>query len=605
MGPKLAPMHDAGPVGAVRPNVTIHSLVERQAARTPEATAIVFRDMRLTFAELDRRANGIAQMLRVRGVGRGALVALYMERSADAVAAMLGVLKAGASYLPLDASFPSGRVAAIAADAGAAMVLAGPAEAANLSNTLPAVSSFEGQSGNVVPPCNNAEDVALVLYTSGSTAEPKGVEITHANLVNNLLFWEETHRLSTMGALAQTAFFAFAVFQSDVFRALGLGLTLVICPREALLSPRALLELMRRERVGFVEIVPSLMRTLLSHAREHGERLDFLCGLVVSADRWYVREHREVARLLAPEARFSHVYGLSETTFDSTWYEGPPDALSPNELVPIGRAFPNVRAYILDDALRPVPAGIEGELYIGGAGVARGYRNRPEATAERFVSSPFAEGDRLFRTGDLARILPDGAIGLLGRRDQQIKVHGFRVELGEVEAAVEAHPDVRQAVVQPQESASGEVQLVAYYLAVCPCDPAVLRAFVAEKLPDFMVPATFLPISALPLTPSGKIDRRALPKPEIFCTSTPVSPHPDPEGIVAVIVKDVLNARDLSSTESLPARGLDSLGMSGILVGIEDAFGIAFEEVDLSPELFQSVASLTRYVSRRLAEGAP
>lgn len=302
------------------PSVTAHLLVERQVARMPDAIAIVFRNTRLTFAELDRRANRLAHMLRARGVGRETLVALYLERSADAVVALLGVLKAGGAYLPLDASFPPGRVGAIAADAGAVVILTAPAQAAMLPNALPLDLDLTAQLDTSPMPCNAPDDLALVLYTSGSSGAPKGVEITHGNLVNNVLLWEETHRVSAMGALAQISFFSFAVFQSDVFRALGLGLTLVICPREALLSPSLLLELMRRERVGFLEIVPSLMRTLLAHAQEHGKRLDFLRGLVVGADRWYVREHREVAQLLAPDARFSHVYGLSETTFDSTWH---------------------------------------------------------------------------------------------------------------------------------------------------------------------------------------------------------------------------------------------------------------------------------------------
>jgi amino acid adenylation domain-containing protein len=591
--------------GASGDGLTIHLLVERQVARTPDAIAIAFRDTRLTFAQLDLRANHLAQLLRARGVGRGTVVVIYMERSADAVAALLGVLKAGGAYLPLDASFPPERVAAIAADAGAALVLAGCPQAAAIPSALPLVFDIDGHPDNPPAPCNMPDDLALVLYTSGSTAEPRGVEITHASLVNNVLAWQQTHGLAAMGALAQTAFFAFAVFQSDVFRALGLGLTLVICPREALLSPRALLELMRREGAGFLEIVPSLMRTLLSYARKHGERLDFLRGLVISADRWYVREHREVAQLLAPNTRLSHVYGLTETTFDSTWHDGPIDMLSPNELTPIGKAFPNVRAYVLDDVLRPVPTGVEGELWIGGAGVARGYRNNSVLSAERFVSSPFVNGDRLFRTGDLARLLPDGAIALLGRRDQQVKVRGFRVELGEVEAAVEAHPYICQAVVQPREIAPGQVVLVAYYAAVDPCDPAALREFVSAKLPDYMVPTAFLALPALPLTATGKVDRRALPMPEAIAVPPSASIGRDPETIITGIVCGALGGATLSSAESLSERGLDSLGMSSILVGIEDAFGIVIGDADITLELFRSIASLTRYVRRSLTEVTP
>jgi acyl carrier protein len=220
----------------------------------------------------------------------------------------------------------------------------------------------------------------------------------------------------------------------------------------------------------------------------------------------------------------------------------------------------------------------------------------PALTAERFVSSPFIEGDRLFRTGDLGRLMPNGAIALHGRRDQQVKVRGFRIELGEVEAAVEAHPDVREAAVQPRAIDSGQIQLIAYYCALRPCDPEAVRRFVAAKLPDFMVPSAFVELAALPLTPAGKVDRRGLPAPEARKLPAPVCDPADPETIVTMIVRDALGAGTLSPSEPLAGRGLDSFGMSGILVGIEDAFGIRIRQADILPELFESVASLTRYV---------
>jgi amino acid adenylation domain-containing protein len=579
----------------------VHLLIERQAASIPDATAVVFRDIRLSFRELDQRANRLAHWLRSRGVGRETVVALYLERSIDAVVGLLAVLKAGGAYLPLDASFPLARIQAITEEAGTAMILAGPAQAAALPSAYFLDGALTGEPDTAPVSCNQPEDLALVLYTSGSTGTPKGVEITHANLISNIRLWEESHRLSVMGAIAQTAFMSFAVFQSDVFRALSLGLTLVICPPETLLLPGSLLRLLRRERVGFLESVPSLIRLLLHYAQENQQRLEFLREIVISSDRWYVREHRALGQLLAPNARLSHVYGLSETTFDSTWYDGIPAMLSPNDLVPIGHPFPGIRAYILDSALRPISSG-EGELYIGGPGVARGYRNRPDLTDERFIFSPSVPGDRLFRTGDLARLLPDGTILLIGRLDRQLKVRGFRVEIGEVEAALEAHPDVRQTVVGAYETPSSENRLVAFYVARRPCDPMALRGFLATRLPEFMVPTAFIAIPAIPLTPSGKIDRSALIYTDTLRSNNTSRSGGNVATIVTRIVQDVLGLAIISPSEPLGDRGLDSLGMSSILVGIEEEFAFMVAETDITLELFQSVNTLSGYICSRLAE---
>lgn len=385
------------------------------------------------------------------------------------------------------------------------MILTGPTQAALLPSAYVLDQEIDDQIDRAPVSCNRPDDLALVLYTSGSAGTSKGVEITHGNLVNNVRLWEETHQLSDMKAIAQTAFMSFAVFQSDVFRALSLGLTLVICPPETLLSPGSLLQLLRREHVSFLEIVPSLVRLLLRYAQDNHQRLDFLRAMVVSADRWYVREHRALAQLMAPDTRLSHVYGLSETTFDSTWHDAMPAMLAPNDLVPIGRSFPGIRTYILDGMLRPISSAGEGELYIGGAGVARGYRNRPDLTAERFILSPFVPGDRLFRTSDLARLLGDDTISLIGRIDSQVKICGFRVDIGEIEAALEAHPDIQQAVVDAYETPSHEKRLVAFYVMTRTCDPSELRQFLVAQLPAFMLPTAFIAVPAMPLTSSGKI----------------------------------------------------------------------------------------------------
>jgi amino acid adenylation domain-containing protein len=584
-------------------------LLARQATDTPGRTALVCNDARLSFAELERRADRLALILRRHGVGREVLVAIYLRRSATAVVAILAVLKAGGAYLPLDASLPLGRVVAVCVNAGVSLVLAEKDEAAALSAASVPVLDLTACAADAVvapdflPPVRgDPDDLGLVIYTSGSTGVPKGVEITRRSLAINVLHWEETHRVSRMGALAQCASFSFAIFQTDVFRALCHGLTLVICPEEVLLSPRLLIDLMRRERVGFAELVPSLIRALMVHCRERGQRLEFLRCLVISADRWYVREHQALARLLAPDARLVHVYGLSETTFDSTWYEGNPNRYSPHELVPIGRPFPGVWVFLLDEAMRPVAPGEPGEVWVGGVGVARGYRNRPDLTAQRFVPHPFAVGDRLYRTGDLGRLLPDGDMALLGRVDQQIEVHGFRIEPGEVETAIEAFPGIRQAVVVAGEpSAAGDVRLIAYISAPAPPDPLSLRTFLAARLPEYMLPAVVVPMAALPLTTSGKIDRHSLPTVRVASPAAATAqPEADLASIVSLIVRAALGVAILSPSECLRHRGLDSMGMLRILLDIEQTFSLSIPQEDIVPELFGSLDSVVRYVATHM-----
>jgi len=599
----------------------IHALFESRASETPDALAITFRDKHLAYGTLNARANQLAHYLRAQGVGPDVVVGIYMERSIDAVTAILGILKAGGAYLPLDASYPKDRLSFIMGDAQVNILLTHASLAPEIETQNTTVICLDSDREQIAEqnsqnPQNHTlpEHLAFVLYTSGSTGDPKGVEVTHSNLINYYFAWEHTHQLRTsINGVCQMAFFSFAVFQGDVIRALCSGKKLVLCSRETLLSPRQLFELMRHEKADFAEFVPVLLRGVLDFAEKTEQRLAFMKVIVVGADRWYLREHKKVQKLCGPETRFIHVYGLSETTLDSTCFVATDATLDDNQLVPVGRPFPNIQAYVLDRHKQPVPVGITGTLHIGGAGIARGYHKRPDLTAEMFTADPFSgnRDGRLYNTGDLARYLPDGNIAFLGRSDHQVKIRGFRVEPGEIEACLEQYPTIRTAIVQPYTAASGVIRLAAYYLA--PDGPTLstndIQRFLHQKLPDFMVPSVFIALDALPLTPSGKINRRALPDPVTI--ASPAAEHHVDEtdsthagtDIIQRVVTDICNhalgTTNLAFNDNFSERGADSLAIMTMVTGLENNFGIVLEEEDINPQLFATVNTLTTYIENK------
>jgi len=454
------------------PNQCIHQLFEAQVERTPDAVAVVFENQQLTYRELNHRANQIAHYLQKLGVQPEVLVGICAQRSLDMVAGMLGVLKAGGAYVPLDPSYPQERLAFMLADSQVSVLLTQQ----HLMGWLPEhqaqvvlldadwerirSESQENLSSLVAP-----ENVVYVIYTSGSTGKAKGVMVEHRNLVNAYQGWEKTYQLhSSARCHLQMASFSFDVFTGDLVRALCSGSKLVLCDRDRLLAPHLLYELMQREQVDCAEFVPVVLRNLIQYLEESGQRLDFMQLLICGSDSWYGEEYAKFRQFCGTQTRLINSFGVTEAAIDSSYFESATANLSGQQLVPIGRPFPNTQLYILDPDLQPVPIGVKGELYIGGAGVTRGYLNRPELTAERFIHNPFSNKSeaRLYKTGDLARYLPDGNIEFFGRLDHQVKIRGFRIELGEIETTLSQHPAIREAIVLAREDVPGEKRLVAY-----------------------------------------------------------------------------------------------------------------------------------------------
>ncbi len=503
----------------------IHERFEAQVRRTPEAEAIVHESCRVTYAALNRRANRLAHHLRTLGVGPETRVGLYLDRLDDALVGLLGVLKAGGAYVPLDPSLPPQRLAFLIEDARVSALLTRTSLASGLSEHRVPVVVIDQVDDRALDesdptPWARPDNLAYVIYTSGSLGQPKGVMISHASLDAMARVWEDAYRLrSGPSRHLQMASFSFDVFTGDWVRALCTGGALVACPRETLLDPKELLALMRRERVDAAEFVPAVIETLIAHVEEEGESLDFLRLVAVGSDLWHAGEYERLRRLVGPGTRVVNSYGLTEATIDSTYFEGDLSDRPGNRPVPIGRPFANALIHVLDRNLELVPIGVPGEVYVGGSGLARGYGNRPGLTAERFIPSPFAgvPGERLYRTGDLGRWLPDGNLELIGRLDHQVKIRGFRVELAEVEAALLQHPDVREAAVVAAEDRSGDKRLFAYIVAAGdrPVLMETLREFLKASLPRYMIPSAFMPLDALPMTPSGKVDRNALPPLEL------------------------------------------------------------------------------------------
>jgi amino acid adenylation domain-containing protein/thioester reductase-like protein len=512
----------------------IHELFEAQAKRTPDAVAVQFdqrpegwdggtqtRDRFLrdvSYKELNKRADEVAKILVAQGVKPGTLVGLFVSRSVEMLVGLLGVLKAGGAYLPLDPSFPAERLAFMLEDSNASIVLTLSALLPEMPKTdaqvicLDALADVKGKRGKKSKA--SAGDLAYVIYTSGSTGKPKGVQIHHRAVANFLCSMQKDLGINADDSLLAVTTLSFDIAVLELLLPLTVGAKVVIANSEVVADGALLAQSLTDSHITFMQATPASWRLLLEAGWTGKPDLKILCGGEALTNDL-------AEKLLQRGAQVWNVYGPTETTIWSTIYKVDSIQTGISNTVPIGRPIANTQIYILDSNLQPVPVGVIGDLYIGGDGVSRGYLNRTELTEERFIPHPFTplpagEGTKLYKTGDLARYLADGNIEFFGRSDQQVKVRGYRIETGEIEVAVMGHPSVKQAVVVAWKERSSEASLVAYVVPAVPeeeADHVHLREYLRTKLPEYMIPSVFVNLESLPLTPNGKVDRKALPAP--------------------------------------------------------------------------------------------
>ena len=575
----------------------VHELFEAQAARSPESTAVVYEDQSLSYGELNTQANRLAHHLRGLGVRPDSRVAICVERSPEMVVGLMAILKAGGAYVPLDPAYPAERLGYMLQDSAPVLVLTHAAARGALSQAMaglaeaPPVVDLDGTAWSQACPDNldpaaiglNSAHLAYVIYTSGSTGTPKGVMVEHRGVVNRLSWMQSAYSLTADVKVLQKTPFTFDVSVWELFWTLGVGAELIVAKADSHKEIPELINTIEALNVSTVHFVPSMLGVFL-------EKLE--CARCLSIKRVFCSGEALSESLLKKfhknlkSASIHNLYGPTEATVDVTYWNSC-ESKEISGAPPIGRPISNTRIYLLDGHGEPVPRGVAGEIHIGGAGVARGYLNRAELTAERFIASPFVPGDRLYKTGDLGRYLPDGNIEFLGRNDFQVKVRGFRIELGEIEARLLEHEGVHEAAVLAREDASGDKRLAAYYVAEEGGDEVgaeALRSHLAVRLPDYMVPAAYVRLSRLPLTPNGKLDRKALPAPdgEAYATRSYEAPQGEVEETLARIWSEVLglervgrhdNFFDLGGHSLLAVRVLERMRREGLRGDVRALFG--------------------------------
>ncbi len=545
----------------------IHQLFEVKVAENPQALAVVFENEKLTYGELNSRANQLAHYLQKAGVKPETIVAICVDRSIQMLVAMLGVLKAGGAYVPLDPVYPVDRLKLMLADSGAAVLITQQNLNLNLAGEGVRVINLDTDWDNIGQengdnPVSGAlpENLAYMIYTSGSTGTPKGTLLQHRGLCNFATAHVRALGVTAGSRWLQFASISFDASVSEIFTALMAGGSLFLTRRETILTPTKLTELLITHQIN-TAILPPAVLSILSEEKLPGLQT------VISAGESLPPE--VVAKWLKGR-NFFNGYGPTETTVGPTIYRV--EELTENDtIIPIGRPLDNVKVYILDRELNPVPLGVAGELCIGGVCLARGYHHRPDLTAEKFIPDPFSSipGSRLYRTGDLARFRADGNIIFLGRIDFQVKIRGFRIELEEIEASLKKHPAVEAAIVAAKKDKSGENRLVAYFSHDHQPAPAAdeLRNFLKATLPDYMVPSYFVPMESFPLTPSGKIDRKALPEPQDWRSasdSSYVKPRTEAEAMIASIWQEVLKLEKIGIHDNFFDLGGHSLSMAKV-----------------------------------------
>jgi amino acid adenylation domain-containing protein len=584
-------------------NACIHQLFEEQVERSPDAIALVFEDQQLTYKELNERANQLAHYLGNLGVTAEVMVGICVQRSLEMVVGLLAILKAGGAYVPLDPAYPPERLAFMLEDTQVPVLLT----QRRLVESLPKHQArvvcvdrdwevIERQSEENPISKVKPDNLAYVIYTSGSTGKPKGVLVGHRGLCNLTKAQIQIFDVDPSSRVLQFASLSFDVATSDWVITLCSGATLCIAINNALLAGSGLIEVLRDRAITHIELPAAVLGVVPF------EELPTLRTIIVGGEAC----SPDLIAKWTPGRRFFNAYGPTESTVCATIAE----CTDSQEPPPIGRPIANTQVYLLDAHLQLVPIGIPGEIYIGGAGLARGYLNRPELTAERFIPNPLSNepDSRLYKTGDLARYLPDGNIEFLGRIDHQVKIRGFRIELGEIEAVLSQHPDVQESLVISRSDVSGNQRLVAYIISnlELECtDFGSLRNFLKQKLPDYMVPSSFVFLNNFPLTPNGKVDRKALPEPDAInpeFSTTYVAPKTDIEQTIATVWQQVLHLAKVGIDDNFFDLGGHSLLMAQAHSQLREVGDINVSIIEMFK--YPTISSLAKHLSEDPGEQA-
>ncbi|WP_250523644.1 MULTISPECIES: non-ribosomal peptide synthase/polyketide synthase, partial [unclassified Caballeronia] len=594
---------------AYRDDVCIQQLFEEQVRRTPDALALIFADQSLTYTQLDARANQLAHRLIALGVQAEDRVAFCMERGIGGIVALMAILKAGGAYVPLDPAYPGERLTHILTDAMPRLLIADAAGREALGDTGsltvidPQAALDDAYPQDDPHPNVRPSNLAYVIYTSGSTGKPKGVAIEHGTLVASTFARHRFYERAPNERFLLLSSLAFDSSVAGLFGTLTNGGCLALVDLDTARDPDAIIELVRHRDITRVLCVPSLGQAILDSMSSSDDHK--LREIIVAGEACPPGLAKQSSTLPRPVALYNE-YGPTEATVWATAYRCLPEESNP---VPIGGPIANTRVYLLDAERRLMPVGAVGELYVGGAGVGRGYLNRPELTAERFLDDPFVPGGRMYRTGDIARYRADGNIEFLGRNDHQVKIRGFRIELGEIEAQIASHPSVREAVViaRTRHEATQDQQLIAYVTGTDEIDAGILREHLASGLPDYMVPSAFVVLDALPLTPNGKLDRRALPDPQWQDQATYVAPRTSLEETLAQCFASVLGLQRVAVFDNFFSLGGHSLLATQLVSRVRQALSIDLPLRALfdAPSVAALAEVLALDESRRVASALP
>ncbi|NBI31206.1 non-ribosomal peptide synthetase, partial [Chengkuizengella marina] len=561
----------------------IHKLFEEQVENIPNQIAVVFEEKRLTYKQLNEKSNQLARRLISKGIENESVVAIMAHRSIELIISVLAVWKAGAAYIPIDPEYPEERILYMLEDSQAELLIINR----DLLDELPYSgetidlddkNTFIGNSSNIDSRITNSDHLAYIIYTSGTTGNPKGVMIEHSNYLNMVYAWKQMYDLDNIPIkLLQLASFSFDVFAGDLAKTLPHGGELVICPNEVKFDLQMLYQYIKKYEISMFESTPALIFPLLDYIYDQELFASHLKLIILGSDSSSISKYKELQLKFGSTIRIMNSYGVTEACIDASYYEGNKEETSWLGNLPIGRPIPNVNLYIVNLQNQLQPIGVAGELCIGGAGLARGYLNQPELTEEKFLKHPYILGERLYKTGDLAKWLPDGNIEFLGRMDYQVNIKGFRIELGEIESQLLKHPEIKEAVVTVKEDAIGDKTLCAYIVCDREFNTTELREYISQYLPEYMIPSFFLRLSKMPLTPNGKIDRKALPEPDesLISEAQYVAPRNEMESRFVSIWEEMLGKKGIGVQDNFFDLGGHSLKAVQMIWKLQKEMGIS------------------------------